>query len=562
MAASAYPSVRALPGANPLASREQDVLTQLTAELPQGFHVYHGVHWSRLEAGLTAIGRLQFLVLTPKGLLIAVLMKTGLLKFEGGRLFKQLGDSRSDLFNQLLEQSEYLAGKFQAAHGQSIHVEGLFFCPDFQVPVASGLAVEASRVLDSKRRDDLAQAIIQLEVACTEHKGAAFNKLVQQFLNNTLELVPEVGALSHAADKLITRLTQGLDDWVSRMDFEPFRLRVLATAGSGKSLLAWRELQRAHASKLRALYVCYNRPLAAHIGRQLDQESWLGVQALNFHALCDRLLRDAGHEVDYSNPQVFETLPARVAQLPEDRRWVFDTIVVDEGQDFDPEWLPVLQRLAHPRTRWVWLEDPSQNLYRKPAVALPAWVTVRSPMNYRNPRQVVELLLGLQASFDFEGSAAPELIPACPLEGLPTEVYGYGDTADLMLQTGRAITHCLKKGFGREQIVVLSVKGLEKSHVLKQAAAGPHALRHFTGRYDSHGQQLFTEGSVLAETVYRFKGQSASAVIVTEIDFEKLDLQAYRKLFVAISRVGLQLVLVGSHACLAGMGLEASEGHD
>ena len=49
---------------------------------------------------------------------------------------------------------------------------------------------------------------------------------------------------------------------------------------------------------------------------------------------------------------------------------------------------------------------------------------------------------------------------------------------------------------------------------------------------------------MLVESVYRFKGQAAPAVILTEIDFEVLDDKAVRKLFVGATRSSMKLILV------------------
>ena len=61
---------------------------------------------------------------------------------------------------------------------------------------------------------------------------------------------------------------------------------------------------------------------------------------------------------------------------------------------------------------------------------------------------------------------------------------------------------------------------------------------------DLFGQPVYTEGDVLLESVYRFKGQAAPAVIFTEIDFEVLDDKAIRKLFVGATRSSMKLMLV------------------
>ena len=64
-------------------------------------------------------------------------------------------------------------------------------------------------------------------------------------------------------------------------------------------------------------------------------------------------------------------------------------------------------------------------------------------------------------------------------------------------------------------------------------------------RYDENGSQVFTEGNVHAESVYRFKGQAAQAVVVTELVFSEFNEADFRKLFVAMTRAKLLLVLVG-----------------
>jgi hypothetical protein len=51
-------------------------------------------------------------------------------------------------------------------------------------------------------------------------------------------------------------------------------------------------------------------------------------------------------------------------------------------------------------------------------------------------------------------------------------------------------------------------------------------------------------GDLLVESVYRYKGQSAPAVVVAEFDFEELDEAARRRLFVALTRAQMAAELV------------------
>ena len=101
-------------------------------------------------------------------------------------------------------------------------------------------------------------------------------------------------------------------------------------------------------------------------------------------------------------------------------------------------------------------------------------------------------------------------------------------------------------GERRGDIAGLTVAGREHSKLLALDALGPHALRRFAGTYDLFGSPVYTAGEVLAETIYRFKGQSAPCVIFSEIDFDALDEKAVRKLFVGATRATTKLMLIMS----------------
>jgi superfamily I DNA and RNA helicase len=136
-----------------------------------------------------------------------------------------------------------------------------------------------------------------------------------------------------------------------------------------------------------------------------------------------------------------------------------------------------------------------------------------------------------------------------PFKGADIEemIYPEGDEEAMLAQTRRAVTSCLAAGFGRQDIAICAFRGREKSAILKlDRLSDSHTLRSFTGAYDLFGNPVFREGGLLAESVYRFKGQSAPALIFTEIDFEELDERALRKLFVGMTRARLKLVLVMS----------------
>ena len=99
--------------------------------------------------------------------------------------------------------------------------------------------------------------------------------------------------------------------------------------------------------------------------------------------------------------------------------------------------------------------------------------------------------------------------------------------------------------------MLLTFAGRDHSKLLALDALGPHALRRFDGTYDLFGNPVYTDGEVLAETIYRFKGQSAPCVVFAEIDFETFDEKSVRKLFVGATRATTKLMLVMSERAAA-----------
>lgn len=123
--------------------------------------------------------------------------------------------------------------------------------------------------------------------------------------------------------------------------------------------------------------------------------------------------------------------------------------------------------------------------------------------------------------------------------------------------TKRAITRALGLGFRRDMIVLLTFRGREHSRFTPLEHLGPHRLRAFTGRYDLLGEPEHSQGELLIDSVYRFKGQSAPCIIFTEIDFEPradgMDELTMRKLFVGATRATMKLILVASERAAANL---------
>ncbi|MFZ4538958.1 ATP-binding domain-containing protein [Propionivibrio sp.] len=516
------------------AQRELETLAVLAAGLPDDYTVYHGVHWTRIQHGFALVGEIDFAVVSPAGKLLLIEQKSGFLAETPEGLVKVYAAKEKSVAFQMGRTTEALHTRLRNFCPEAgFFVDALLYCPDYTVKQPGSAGIDPERIIDAKRRDYLVQ-IIKTILPANEPVNPQIAKL-HRFLGDQLNLVPEVNAVVGQAKTLYTRLSGGLTQWARQIECEPFRLRVIGTAGSGKTQLALAVFRDALAAGRRPLYVCYNRPLADHVALIAP----VGGEVATYHQLADRIYREAGHVPDFTQPGAFARLESFLNDYVPAERWRFYEIIIDEGQDFQAPWKENVLKLLRPTGRAWWLEDPMQNLYGRPPVELPGWVVIRSETNFRSPQDILGHLNRLLPTG--QGVEA-----GSPLTGSEVEIVSYADAADLIAQTKRAITQNIAAGFKRDMIALVTYRGREHSLLTPFDQLGPYPLRKFTGNYDLLGNPVFTEGEVLVDSVYRFKGQAAPCVIFTEIDFEELDELVLRKLFVGFTRATIKLTMIVS----------------
>jgi hypothetical protein len=186
------------------------------------------------------------------------------------------------------------------------------------------------------------------------------------------------------------------------------------------------------------------------------------------------------------------------------------------------------------------LDDPDQCLYPdRQELDIADAVVVTCHDNHRSPQRVVDTVNQLRLT-------TQPINPRSPFVGT---VPGFtrwksGSAPALKARTVDAVQSCLNAGYALDQVCVLTWRGLERSLLLSENTLGPWSLARYTGRFDADQHPIFTEGGLRVETLRRFKGQSSTAVVLTEIDFERWTDLERRLLFVGMTRASMHLELV------------------
>ena len=524
------------------------VLERLCDSLSDAYTVYHSVEWTDVRDGIERHGEIDIVVVNQAGALVAIEVKAGGIEAAGEGLYKSYAGRRKDVVGQVSLQHSALRARLD---GAKLPVRLLHFLVLTDARVQSGsVRWPRERILDSREWEELPQRIVAElgpglpDPVCDR---------VFDFLDDAFHVRPDVSTLAGRASRSSRRLSSGLADWVPRIDAPSRVIRVVGTAGSGKTQLALHLLREANRRGQRAGYLCFNRALADHIGHHVPVQ----VCAQTFHQWTDRLLRQTGEQLDYRRADALERLVGLARPVVARSEPILDLLVLDELQDFAPEWAELAVQRLKPDGRLYLLEDPEQQLYddREP-FDIADEVIVRSNENHRSPRSVIELsnLLGLT-------HRPVEALGPC--DGDTPDPVIYRDPARVESATLTAVRRCLAAGIDIADVAVVTLQPRESSRLCGLNQLGEFRIRRYAGHYDQNGEPVWYDGKLLVDSVERFKGQSAQAVVLTECDFDAWTVPLRRRLFVALTRamVRVEWVLSEQAARLIESILEASAGN-
>jgi len=517
---------------DPGAYAELELLHTLERGLSDAYTLYHSVEWSRGQGPQEQHGEVDIVVVNQSGDVLLIEVKSGEVDFLPQGIFKTYGPQVKDVTRQVKLQYGAMKARLADA-GLALRLSHLLVLPDVQVQSETA-QWPRERIVDSRDIGDIITRITQLLGSGVP--DASVHERVVAFFENKFKVAPDVSALTGRLQQSATRMSAGLATWVPRIASASGLVRVIGTAGSGKTQLALRILRDADASGHKAAYICFNRALADHISRLAP----VRTQPETFHEFAQRLVQRHDGKVDFGLEGAFDKLAARCIELLAVADPDLDLIVLDEMQDMQPDWVEALLSRLNAKGKGVLLEDPEQQLYKdRISFDLQEAVTITSHENFRSPRAIVKLInllrlttVEVEAMSTFEGELADPIIYESPEHIAPLTV--------------KAVERCVKRGFALQDIVVVSMRGRERSVLQSLDTLGPWSLSRFTGRFDDTSTPIWKEGALLIESVRRFKGQAAAAVVLTECDFAELDAINRRLLFVGLTRARLHLEWVVS----------------
>lgn len=516
-------------GTIPSNRAEQQVLEQLRQQLPRDWTIVADVSWAiKNDRGIVEDGQADVVVLAP-GMGMVVIEVKGSRKVwidDEGRWYRSEREGQDVLIprkppDQAMENMHRLADIVAAKGGWGVfpgRYSWLVAYPNGQASRVPTMFDESTLVTRRHMHDLAGRLRHSLAQRGGDGKGAAFTSEVagevakiltsRPFLVEKADSRDDVGEDANRIEQLTRQQFAAL-----RGVFEFQKVAVTGPAGSGKTLLALWRLQALKEAGKRAIYVCFNRDLAAALRKRNPDcsDSIVNVDKL-FHDLC---APSGGIRVEGDRTKYFkEVLPLRILDIadamPQAQR--YDAVIVDEGQDFSISQLYALNDLMQADDgQWVIFSDRKQDIFKPVSTGdagggdrteVGAEVVFKLHYNCRNTIEVNEAT----NKYLHSGGYRVESMPGMPRGERPL-VHRCADRKSMADKAWE-----IAKAWGTDRgVVMLSPYTLEKSSLAE----------HPKGR----GLELSTDldalgapGKVYFSTIRSFKGIEAPAVILVDAD--------------------------------------------
>ena len=332
-------------------------------------------------------------------------------------------------------------------------------------------------------------------------------------------LFPEVRVSPHLGlFDAETDANESVPDIVRVMDLQQEQLarslgdghRVIhGVAGSGKTMiLGYRaeQLAKAASAAKPVLVLCYNAPLATKL-EALMAAKGLGERVLvrNFHKWCRQQLVTYGQPLPPQGPQLFEQMVEQVIRSVERRQipsGQYLAVLIDEGHDFQPEWLKLVTQMVDPQSNCLLLlYDDAQSIYERrrtrqfsfKSVGIQAQGrTTVLKINYRNTRQVLHTARSIVADLlqpeELDDDGIPMLQPiSCGRDGHAPLIIRLPSLRDEAVKIAELLGAAHAQGTPWGEMAVLC----RRHRVMEECAAAlrqrrlPHQVRRSAGRFDA-----------------------------------------------------------------------------
>jgi superfamily I DNA/RNA helicase len=328
----------------------------------------------------------------------------------------------------------------------------------------------------------------------------AIDELIQKVLSPTFKLFStledQIQIYKKTAQIVLTEEQERILD-----ETEEDRHKIFfGAAGTGKTFIAMEKARRLAEQGKRVFLTCYNKNLTKVFTDHIQHPN---IVAQNFHDYIYEQLEATGHDLTRDQDALDTFFKIELPDLAleyfeamkEDEK--FDSIIVDEGQDFTEEWFLCLEAMQKRSSDYYIFADPNQNLFGPGVDILKKFPASkhRLTINLRNTEKINDWLTPF-----LEGKITRSKLTG----GIPVTPIKWKDPSEEKRLIEKEIGRLVSQGLNPSRILILSPNRKEKSCLNEVERIREWPLVDF--KESSNGIKF--------ATIRSFKGLEADVVIL------------------------------------------------
>ena len=476
---------------------------ELKNQLSDKYHVFYSVRWYTLKDGVREDSECDFLIFNPDYGFLCIEVKGGnAISVEDGewRLYDSTGGRFLDkspyyqaeqsmrFFKKYFE--EELEMQFAGVYGNAVAF------PNYVIDSPLTMDSPLELTIDLNDMENLQKRIVEIFRYFRGHRKGTTAFLAPEMQKKFINLVNRRIALSISAGALIEDKNRELveinnvQNTIIDLLSHYSRAFIVGGAGTGKTWIGIKKIQRCLQCGLKPLYLCYNKALADTVRKMFDGK----VDCFNFDALMFNILKSKALEAPERNGNKEYSLLLEKEELPK-----YDLVIVDEGQDFSEDWAYCVNLFAKDDGELYVLFDECQNIFQR---------DFADKFYIENPPFVLRYNIRNTANIyryakDKSNLGTDTLTNQ--IEGVDPETRTFTRRAQLISYVDSIVNKLVnKEGVSKSKIVILSDRKKEKSVFKDVDFIGGCRMDDI---YDDNKE------TIKYRTVQSFKGLEADVII-------------------------------------------------
>lgn len=522
---------------------EVDVYEALKKTLPDDFYVFYSFNWlDTHHRNNRSDGEADFVIAHQKFGYIVLEVKGGVIsRYEKSRKWYSKGTGNivyeiKDPIKQARDSKHVILGKLKEAIGEKLG----FICTKHAVVFpgsgkpksdsALGADMPLNIFMFLEDMPILGTKVIKILLSEAHGKNTEYAPLGKTGIDTLIKLFsqgftlePSLHSKIKSCEFKIYEATQQQMKFLKQTEKNK-KMIISGGAGTGKTSLAIEKAKLLAQSKCSVLFLCFNAPLCKYISVLMRGQDNIHVRT--FHQFCQKAAVKAGVSLpDKTAKNYWEEIPYALLEALEKNSDIrYDAVIIDEGQDFNDEWIESLNLCLKDTANgyWYFFYDDNQKIYRHDMDGFKQFSDASFCL-FENIRNSKPIFTGSKAFY--QGEMQKSLGP----EGLEIEWVETEETHRDKILEKKLNKLINNEGIAESEIAVLTAKSYKNYEELS------------VGKYECCRADDLNSNEIVLDSVYRFKGLEKEIVILIDLNSARNN---EHLLYVGFSRARSLLIII------------------